>query len=127
MFYAEGIMEGCWPALTVLCMLKRGGPFDFSYVKALSQGVRRHLHRPHRFICLTDCDLLHREWYRAHLIHCRPLRHNWPGEWSKLEMFHPNLFNGRMIYLDLDMMVTGSLFELGGYRGRLAMSTDHAG
>ena len=64
--------------LSVVCVLKRGGPYDFNYVKILSQGVRRHLPHPHRFICLTDADLLHRDWFRAHRIQSRPLIHDWP-------------------------------------------------
>jgi hypothetical protein len=100
---------------------------DFNYVKILSQGVRRHLHWPHRFVCLTDSDLLHQDWYRAHGIQCRRLLHDWGGDWPKLELFRSELFMGRVIYLDLDLMVTGSLFELGRYNGRFAMTGEISG
>jgi hypothetical protein len=78
-------------------------------------------------VCLTDSDLLHRDWYRAHLIECCHLNQNWAGDWAKLELFRPGLCVGRMIYLDLNLMITGSLFELGHYDGRFAASVDRTG
>jgi hypothetical protein len=117
----EDWLNGQTP-LSVVCVLKRSGPYDFNYVKILSQGVRRHLFHLHRFICLTDADLLHRDWFRAHRIQCRPLIHDWSSDWSKIELFRPGLLNGRVLYFDLDLMVTGSLFSLGGYRGPFAMA-----
>jgi hypothetical protein len=112
----------CQVPLSVVCVLKRGGPYDFNYVKILSQGVRRHLFHSHRFICLTDADLWHRDWFRAHRIQCRPLIHDWPTDWAKIELFRPGLLNGRVLYFDLDLMATGPLLALGNYRGSFAMA-----
>lgn len=39
-----------------------------------------------------------------------------------MELFRPGLLNGRVLYFDLDVMVTGSLFALGGYDGCFAMA-----
>lgn len=110
--------------LNIVCVLKRGGIYDFNYVKILSQGVRRHLTRRHRFVCLTDADPLHRDWFRAHRINYRPLYHGWSGAWSKIELFRPGFLTGRILYLDLATIVTDSLDALADYRGRFAMLGD---
>ena len=39
-----------------------------------------------------------------------PLRHKWPGWWSKLEMFRE--ITGPTLYLDLDTVITGPLAHL---------------
>jgi hypothetical protein len=109
---------------TVACVLKRGGVYDFNYVKILSLALRRRLRRDYRFVCLTDVPPPHRKWLRAHRINLRPLRHGWPGAWSKIELFRPDLFAGRVLYLDLDTLVTGRLTRLIDYEGAFATSSD---
>lgn len=90
--------------LTVACVWKVGpghpGP---DYAEKLARAVARHLDTPHRFVCLTDHD---GEIEGAEVI---PLRHDWPGFWSKIELFRPGLFTGPVLYLDLDTIVCGSL------------------
>lgn len=52
-------------------------------------------------MCLTDVDV------PVEKIH---LKHDWPGWWSKLEVFR--VITGPALYLDLDTVITGSLDEL---------------
>jgi hypothetical protein len=97
--------------LTVACVLRRGGqhmgtregPFFAKYVRILRESVAAHLHLPHRFVCLSDidvpCEHLHLHWL-------------WPGAWAKLELFRHGLFDGPVLYLDLDTVVLGGLDEL---------------
>lgn len=97
--------------LTVACVLRRGGlywgtregPFFARYVHILRDAVAGHLSLPHRFVCLTDspvsCD---------HVF----MRDFWPGAWAKLELFRPGLFDGPVLYLDLDTVALGQLDEL---------------
>jgi hypothetical protein len=97
--------------LTVACVLRRGGqhmgtregPFFAKYVRILREGVAAHLRLPHRFVCLSDID-----------VPCehRQLRWLWPGAWAKLELFRHGLFDGPVLYLDLDTVVLGGLDEL---------------
>jgi hypothetical protein len=47
-----------------------------------------------------------------------PLLHDWPGWWSKVEVFR---LPGLVLYLDLDTLPVGDLSRFGGYRGRLAV------
>lgn len=86
--------------LTVLCVLKSGGDYDAKYVRILRDGVKRNLTIPHRFVCLSDVD-----------VPCEriPLKHGWPGWWSKLEVFRPDVISGPTLYVDLDTIITGPL------------------
>lgn len=90
--------------LTVACVYKGGGLYDGrDYVKRLASAVSRHLTVPYRFVCLTDKP------QRIKGVECIPLKHNWPGFWSKIELYRPGLFSGAVLYLDLDTVVCGSL------------------
>lgn len=86
--------------LTVACVLKSGGAYDAIWVQRLKAGVARHLPTDHRFVCLSDVD-----------VPCEriPLKHDWPGWWSKLEMFR---LEGPVLYLDLDTAIVGDLGDI---------------
>lgn len=88
--------------ITVACVLKSGGTYTAEWVEKLQRGVAAHM-GDHRFVCLSDMD-----------VPCEriKLECNWPGWWSKLELFRPGLFSGSVLYLDLDCIVTGSLDNL---------------
>lgn len=89
--------------LTVACVLRSGGDFTPSHVDHLRDGVARNLSLPHRFCCLSDME-----------VDCEriPLRTDWPGWFSKLEMLKPGLFWGPVVSFDLDVVITGSLDDL---------------
>lgn len=86
--------------LTVLCVLKSGGDYNAEYVRKLRDGVARNLTIPHRFVCLSDVP-----------VPCEriPLKHAWPGWWSKIEIFRPDVVTGPTLYLDLDTVIVGNL------------------
>lgn len=83
--------------LTVSCVLKSGGTYDQSWVAKLKRGVERNLARKHKFVCFSDVD-----------VPCDriPLRHDWPGWWSKIELFSGKV-EGEHLYLDLDTVCVG--------------------
>lgn len=63
------------------------------YVAKLRSMVARHLKQAHRFVCLRlDIGL--------------------QGWWNKVALFRPGQFEGRVLYLDLDTVITGPLDEL---------------
>jgi hypothetical protein len=86
--------------LTVACVLKSGGDYKPSHVLALRDGVARNLTLPHSFVCLSDMK-----------VSCEtiPLLRGWPGWFSKLELFRPGIFEGPVVYWDLDTIIVGSL------------------
>jgi hypothetical protein len=83
--------------LTVACVLKSGGEYTQDHVRHLRDGVARHLALEHRFVCLTDTPMSD--------VHSILLQHDWPGWWSKIELWRPGLFDGPVIYLDLDTVI----------------------
>jgi hypothetical protein len=94
--------------LTVAC-LKWGSKYGVDYVNILQDMVRRHLSVPHRFVCLTDdpagiaCETL-------------PIPAGLPTWWGKLALFgHP--LPGRILYFDLDTIITGSIDAFAVYDG----------
>lgn len=96
----EAFLQLLGGELTVLCVLRSGGDYNAEYVRKLRDGVAKHLTIPHRFVCLSDVP-----------VPCEriPLKHNWPGWWSKIAMFEAGVITGPTLYLDLDTIITGPL------------------
>jgi hypothetical protein len=86
--------------LLVICVCKSGGEYSAEWVRKLKDGVARNLTVPHEFKCLSDIEVPDRI----------PLRHKWPGWWSKIELFRE--ITGPTLYLDLDTVITGPLAHL---------------
>jgi hypothetical protein len=86
--------------LNVLCVCKSGSIYDASWVEKLKNAVERNLKRPHVFTCLSDIP-----------VPCNriPLKHDWPGWWSKIELFRPGVIDRPTLYLDLDTIIVGEL------------------
>jgi hypothetical protein len=73
--------------------------YNSKQVEWLKKMVEKHVSLPFEFICLTDnvevskiCRIIH-------------LKHNWPGWWSKMELYRPGLFKGPVFYIDLDTVI----------------------
>jgi len=86
--------------LTIACVLKCGGDYGSEHVTRLQDSIFGHLNLTHRFVCLTDGD-----------VGCEkiPLPHRWPGWWAKICLFQPGIFDGPVVYFDLDVLITGML------------------
>jgi len=102
--------------LTVASVLRSGGDFTPEHVQQLRHAVATNLHRPHRFVCLSDM--------KVPGIEVIPLTHSWPKWFSKIELFRPGIFEGPVAYLDLDTWITNSLDDLLAWRGEFAMLSD---
>ena len=97
--------------VTVACV-KWGKKYGPEYVNILREMVAKNLSVLHRFVCLTDdAEGL------AQGIEIMPLPKGLDGWWNKLALFQPGRFEGRVIYLDLDVCVTGNLDELASRDG----------
>ena len=90
-----------------------GTKYSSDYVERLYQAVTRHLTVPHRFVCLTDqpenfsCETL-------------PIPMNLPGWWGKLALFS-DVIQGRILFFDLDTVITGNIDDFANYQGDLAI------
>ena len=54
--------------------------------------VKKHMRQPFQFVCVADS--------------------RFRGWWAKIDLFKPGRFKGRVLYLDLDVTVTGNLDEI---------------
>ena len=90
--------------LTVACVLSEGPTYNRSHVSRLERMVAEHINQPYRFICLDDSPF--------------------PGWWAKISLFQPGRFDGRVLYLDLDVTVTGNLDDLADYPWPFAIIRD---
>jgi len=89
--------------ITFAVTLKSGGDFKHWDAITLSNQVRQHMRLPHRFVCLSDfADL-------GSTVEILPLRHNWPGWWSMIEMFR---LKGPVVAGGLDMIVLDDIDRL---------------
>jgi hypothetical protein len=101
------------PDLTIACVLWmgafRGRDYDPDWVRALQRQCARNA-PPHRFVCLTNTTVQDVETLPL------PDPVGMPGWWSKISLFCPgNGLSGRVLYLDLDCLVTGDLSALANY------------
>ena len=111
--------------MTVTCVwVKANVPYGVEYVVKLHGMVRRHLTRPFRFVCLTDRPEQLPVWVNP--IRIEPHRGLF-GWWSKIELFNKvHGFTGRMLYLDLDVLILSDLDPIVDYPADFAL-LPHAG
>jgi hypothetical protein len=94
------------------------------YVRDLYHAVQRNLSAPAQFVCFSD------DAYPAVLggwVWHRPLPvPGLKGFMNKLALFKPGVFEEgeRVLYLDLDSVITGSLDDIASYAGEFAMLED---
>jgi hypothetical protein len=93
--------------INVVCVLRSGGKvgYDASWVEKLQRGVSRNLTIPHKFICLSDCAV---PYDRVALDDIDK------GFWSKMQLFKPGLFDGPVMYLDLDTVICSNIDHIVG-------------
>jgi hypothetical protein len=89
--------------VTVLCVLRSGGPYSSDWVHRLRRAVNRNLTVAHQFVCISDVPV------EADRI---PLTADWPNWWAKIAMFAPGVLTQKTLYLDLDTIVTGNIDAL---------------
>jgi len=103
------------PVAKVFCVYKTGGDYTAKYVQKLYDCVIKHSSLPIDFYCFTNSE---EELPGTKVL----LQHNLPGWWSKIEMF--KLFQGRVVYFDLDTIIVGNIDSLLNYSGPMAMLKD---
>ena len=86
---------------TVACVYW-GNKFPIDYVYNLKAAVKRNTTIDHNFVCYSDKAISG--------VDVKVLRPGYEGWWNKLQMFDPaQKTSERMVYLDLDTLITGNL------------------
>jgi hypothetical protein len=89
--------------LTVWCVCW-GDKYDSYCVQRLRREVRKYLTLDYRFVCITDRDIKG--------VECIPPINDLPGWWGKTNLFSWDVCADDNLYLDLDVVITGSLDEM---------------
>lgn len=111
------------PLVTVACVwVKANVPYPVVYVERLRAMVGRYLDRSCRFVCVTDRP--ERVPPGVEPIAIPPMPPGMSGWWAKVELFRPQLFSGRVLYLDLDVLVRSSLAPIVEYPSQFALVPD---
>jgi hypothetical protein len=114
-------------AATVLCM-KWGTKYGPEYVNRLYAMVARRLARPFRFVCLTDDAAgIRADVACAPIPALPPIAQPKERGWLKLASFSPELaglLGDEVLYLDLDVVILGSLGPLFEHPGVLPLIRD---
>lgn len=98
--------------MTILCVLKTG-KFSVGHLKDVAykpehvQLLQRQCEKfapgiP--FYVLSDVDVPG--------VNVIPLKHDWFGWWSKMELFRPDLEFDQIFYMDLDTVLVGDITEM---------------
>ncbi|MBO9102004.1 hypothetical protein J5287_28455 (plasmid) [Rhizobium sp. K1/93] len=98
---------------SIFCVLRSGGEYTAHHVLRLRAQVMNHLPNAD-FRCLCDIGI------RG--VQTLPLTYDWPGWWSKMELFRPE-FSGDILFMDLDTSIVGRLDDIVSV-GRLALMRD---
>jgi hypothetical protein len=115
--------------VNVICM-KWGVKYGPEYVNKLRSMVRRHLQRPHRFVCFTDdatgLDLA--AGIEALPLPAMDLPPDKERGWRKLSTFASPLadLTGPVLFLDVDVVIVGALDDFFEPRGPFHIIHDWA-
>lgn len=96
--------------VTVCCVLW-GKKFSEDYVHNLKAAVERNTTVDHEFVCLSDRQISG--------VKTKILKKGMDGWWNKLQLFDGEI-KGRIIYLDLDTLITSNIDWLMNYKGNFA-------
>ena len=93
----------------IVTVLRSGGIYTPEWAQKLDRATGG-------VVCLTDMDVPG--------VATIPLVNDFPGWWAKVELFRPGLFEGPVLYMDLDTLPVGDLDDLCAYSGPFAMLSD---
>lgn len=106
-----------------ICCVRAGEAFSPAYVSILYDMVRRNLGEGFEgeFVCFTDQP----DELEPGIVK-RPLPAALPGWWSKIALHKRGVFpdGDRVLFLDLDTLITGRLDEIASYDGSFAILRD---
>jgi len=112
--------------MLTVCCIEQGNYLGHGneYVASLAAAVGRHLSLRHRIVAFTDRPQLR---FAAGGFEMFSLPHpGLTGWFNKLSVFKPGVFadGERVLYIDLDTIIAGSLDEIASYAGEFAMLED---
>lgn len=112
--YAE---VGEAPKKLIVACVWWGNKYGRNYVEKLRNSVKRNLSIPYEMVCITDRDDVPEE------IRKIEAPKNSEGWWQKVNLFKEDIFpkDSRVLYLDLDIVITNSLDDIVKSKGEIVM------
>lgn len=93
----------------VICVLRSGGDYTPLHVAQLHSRLMETLKGPWLFHVLTDYQWEVRGLIPNESTHVHILKNDWPGWWSKIELFRNWGLQGKVIFIDLDTVPVGDI------------------
>lgn len=109
--------------MITICCLKWGIRYRPYYVNKLANMVKRHTTVPYKFICWTDDP----KGIDSH-IETAPLPYKAQTWWGKMGLYMPTIpgiTTEKILFLDLDSVIVGSLDPIINYKSDFAMAKDY--
>lgn len=97
----------------VVIVLRQGPEYRAEHARWIARQLAARVDAP--ILCLSDVEI-------GGGVERVPLGSDWPGWWSKMEMFRPDIA-GDILYVDIDTVVTGPLDGIAD-RGRTTILRD---
>lgn len=97
--------------VNILC-LKWGTRYPAYYVNNLYAGVKKYLHRPFRFVCITDdATGVNQDVETVGILPDPKMAWEWPNIFLKLAVTADGAagLSGPTLFLDIDIVITGEL------------------
>ena len=99
--------------LKIATVWRSGGTYGEGHVNGIYNACKKFISSDFEFYCFTD----YTGDFSINEINKVPLIHNWPGYWSKMELFRPDVFpNDDVFYLDLDTLITNDITEIATFK-----------
>lgn len=99
-----------------------GQKYQPVYVNTMLNMVGRHFQGPFTFSTVTDWP---KHAFSQGVEVIKP-RYELNGWWNKLLMFGPDMPQGRLVYIDLDVLIMNDITDIvTGYRGKYCGDEDH--
>ena len=109
--------------MITICCLKQGKKYNATYVNRLYNMVSRNMSEPFKFVCFTDNRLgINKE------VDMFPLPYNAEGWWGKMGLYKQKIDGvdtEKLLFLDLDVVITGRLEQICNYESDFAMAKDY--
>jgi len=86
--------------MKIVTVCRSGGEYTARHV----QWIHDQLPKCYDAVCFSDIEIPG--------VNTIPFKYNWPGWWSKIEIFNPEAIDDDIFYLDLDTVIVGDITKL---------------
>lgn len=103
---------------TIAFVLRKSPEYDIDYLIRIIESLKKNVTVDVEYVCISDVDV-------SDICTWIQFENDWPGWWSKLELFsHPYLKGKDIIYFDLDTVINRNIDHLITYNHKFSMLRD---